>query len=234
MLKIQAEIKDILHTTQDFVREIKAFFKVGIEDIKDSQSLVEGVQVGVYLLIQSILALCFAGLFLAWLAGYFGLILIHILKKPISQLYKLALRIWEKANSFMPLPTHAPEAVVYCVANILSQHPSDFPVAGNGGETAKLITASVQQRPGFNYIKLDVVKQNSAPLNETEVERLKLLLQRYINSLLSLNLVDGIPQQYSVGGFPFLYVDEVQDIGSTLQIDVLWVGHKNVEGYIRS
>ena len=232
-MKTKGEIKYILYVTCKFAAEIKGLFIAGVEDIKDSDSLKDGLQTGVIIFIQSILALGFTGLFLVWLVSYLGLILIHILKKPLSQIYKFVVRIWEKAHSFMPLPPNAGEAVVYCVTNIFIQHPADFPVAGHGGGTASLMTDSVQQRPGFNYIQLNVIKQSATPLIDMELERVRLLLQRYINGLLSFNLIDGIPQQYSNGGFPFLYVDSVQDIGSTLQIDVLWVGHKNVEDYIK-
>ena len=233
-MKTKGEIKYILYVTRKFAAEIKGLFIAGIEDIRDSDSFKDGLKTGVIIFIQSILALGFTGLFIVWVVSYLGLILIHILIKPLSQIYKFALRIWKKAHSFMPLPPNAGDAVVYCVANIFVTHPADFPVAGHGGGTASLITSSVQQRPGFNYVKLDVIKQSATPLNDMERERLKLLLQRYINGLLQCNLVDGIPQQYSTGGFPFLYIDEVTDIGSTLQIDVLWVGHANVERYIKN
>jgi len=123
--------------------------------------------------------------------------------------------------------------VANCVTYILQTYSSEFPVAGHGYGTANQVIAAVKSRPSFQYVQLDLVKSNVAELNEMELDRISLIMQRYINSMLSYNLIDGIPQRTSNNGFPFLFVDEIQDKGTTLQIDVLWVGHEHVENYIK-
>lgn len=167
-----------------------------------------------------------------FLFSLMGTMLLYI---PIKYTVYIISEIHKKANCFMPLPPNALGATGNCIINILNQHPTDFPVAGhtNGG-TGSIFSSSIEQRPGFNYIQFDIVKQNATELNDMERERVRLLLQRYINSMLQSNLIDGIPQQRSNGGFPFLYIDAVEDKGTTIQLDILWVGHSNVENYIKN